>query len=85
MNRYAWIRLLVGWLWFVAVAAGVGGGIGIYYAARSLGGAGATFLAIVSGFVYATPFLGVIAFLNMTEEIAQGVTWITAFLHDHEA
>jgi hypothetical protein len=83
-SRYTAIRVLTIWLWIVSVAAGIGGGIGIYYAARDVGGAGATALGILGGLAVATPYLALIAFITMTTETAQGVTWITSFLHDHD-
>jgi hypothetical protein len=81
--RYTLVRWLIGWLWF-AVAAGIGAGIGVYYLARDLGGAGATALALVGGVAAATPYLTVIAMLVFLSEAAVGVTWITGFLEDHD-
>jgi hypothetical protein len=84
ITRYTVIRALVAWLWVVAIASGIGGGVGAYYAADGIGGAGQTLLSIVGAIAAATPFLAIIAFLNLAVEVAQGVTWITAFLHDHD-
>jgi hypothetical protein len=84
VTRYTVIRALVVWLWIVAFASGIGGAVAAYYAADGIGGAGQTLLAIVGAIAAATPFLAIIAFLNLATEVAQGVTWITAFLHDHD-
>jgi hypothetical protein len=82
--RFTLVRWLIGWLWFVALAAGIGAGIGTYYLARDLGGAGATALALVGAIAAATPYLTIIAMLVLLSEAAVGVTWITGFLHDHD-
>ena len=84
VTRYTAVRALVIWLWFVALLTAIGGAVAAYQAADGIGGAGQTLLAIVGAVAAATPFLAIIAFLNLAVEMAQGVTWITGFLHDRD-
>ena len=82
ISRYAFVRALSAWLWFVAGVIGLAGAIVTYYAADGTGGARIA-LTVIGAIGAATPYLALIVFMKLASETAQGVTWITGFLHDH--
>jgi hypothetical protein len=81
ISRYAFVRALSAWLWFVALAIGLGGAILTYYAADGTGNARIA-ITLIGAIASATPYLALIVFMKLASETAQGVTWITGFLHD---
>jgi hypothetical protein len=81
ISRYAFVRALSAWLWFVALAIGLGGAFLTYYAADGTGGARIA-ITLIGAIASATPYLAIIVFMKLASEAAQGVTWITGFLHD---
>jgi hypothetical protein len=78
ISRYAFVRALSAWLWFVALAIALGGASLTYALAEGTGS-----LQVIGAIGLATPYLTIIVFMKLASETAQGVTWITGFLHDH--
>lgn len=78
-NRHTFVRGLTVWLVFVALATGVGVAIALYSALDGMGSARLP-ITLIAAVATATPYLGVIAFLLLVSEVAQGVTWISGFL-----
>jgi hypothetical protein len=81
ISRYAFVRALSAWLWFVALVIGLGGAILTYHAADGTGNARIA-ITVIGAIGAATPYLALIVFMKLASETAQGVTWITGFLHD---
>jgi hypothetical protein len=81
ISRYALVRALSAWLWFVALAIGLGGASLTYSLADGTGSLQVP-LAVIGAIALATPYLTIIVFMKLSSETAQGVTWITGFLHD---
>jgi hypothetical protein len=81
ISRYAFVRALTAWLWFVALAIGLAGASLTYYVADGTGSLQVP-IALAGAIGFATPYLSTIVFMKLASEAAQGVTWITAFLHD---
>jgi hypothetical protein len=73
------VRGLTVWLVFVALATGVGVAIALYSALEFTGSARLA-ITLIAALAAATPYLGVVAFLLLVSEAAQGVTWISGFL-----
>jgi hypothetical protein len=82
ISRYAFVRALSAWLWFVALAIALGGASLTYALADGTGSLQVP-LALIGAIALATPYLTIIVFMKLASETAQGVTWITGFLHDH--
>jgi hypothetical protein len=78
-NRHTFVRGLTVWLVFVALASGAGGAIVAYSVLDGIGSARLA-ITLIAAVAAATPYLGVIAFLMLVSEVAQGVTWISGFL-----
>lgn len=81
ISRFAFVRALTAWLWFVALAIGLAGAALTYYVADGTGTLQVP-IALAGAIGFATPYLSLIVFMKLASEAAQGVTWITGFLHD---
>ena len=81
ISRFAFVRALTAWLWFVALAIGLAGAALTYSVADGTGSLQVP-IALAGAIGFATPYLSIIVFMKLASEAAQGVTWITGFLHD---
>jgi hypothetical protein len=81
ISRFAFVRALTAWLWFVALAIGLAGAALTYSVADGTGSLQVP-IALAGAIGFATPYLSIIVFMKLASETAQGVTWITGFLHD---
>jgi hypothetical protein len=86
--RYRSVRRLAGWVTILGVVAGLVVGFAVGYAVGSqVDGRAAQYVVgaavgLLAGAVTITPYLVVVAVLELLTDVSEGVSWLTGFFYE---